>query len=818
MSRLLGDLRYACRCLARTPGFTLVVVLTLALGIGANATMFGVVDTLFVRPPALVRDPGRITRVYVRRAMGSMGLLTGSTVSYRSFEDLRDAPGVFAQAAAITTRPLSLGRGAEAVRIRGAAVSREYFPLMGVAPALGRFFAADEDRPGTARVAVLSYGFWQRHFGGDRAVLGRSLPIGGGTYTVIGVAPERFNGIDLAPVDLWVPIQAVAAELAGRDALTSRNWFWMSIIGRLPPGVPADEVVRRASLAYRRGAAAGARPETTETTAQVLLGPVQQARGPEAGSETKVSAWIGGVALVVLLIACANVANLLLARGVARRRELAVRAGLGAGRGGLMRLLLVESLVLSALGGGAALLLAVWAGAGIRGLLIPDLPQDLPVLDPRVLGFTAVAVVATAILAGIVPAVQSSRTDLAEALKSGGHGATARGGRTRALLLGAQVALTLVLLVGGGLFVRSLRNVQALDLGLDQDKVLLASVDLDAIGATPDRANATYLAALERIQRLAGVEHAAGVAMPFGWGWSTDLKAEGVDSIPALSGGGPYINAVTPDYFATIGTRLLSGRGFAATDRAGSERVAVINRTMARGLWPGAQALGKCLYVGDSTSACRRVVGVVADARRGSVIEDPTMQYFLPHAQYAGPGGAQIRGLVIRARGGPDPLIGAVRRELQAAGDVPYADVETLASRLAPDYRSWQLGAAAFTAFGALALVIAAMGIFAVISYAVSQRTQEIGIRMALGAEAGQVARMILGQGLRATLGGVVVGAGGAYVLGRAVRALLYEVGPADPLVFASVAGVLVAVAACAAYLPARRAARVDPMTALRSE
>jgi predicted permease len=814
VSHLLRDVRYALRCLARTPGFSLVVVLTLALGIGANAAMFGVVDTLFVRPPALVRDPGRIARVYVRRPMGPAGTFTGSTVSYRTFEDLRDAPGPFAEVAAVVTRPLSLGRGADAVQIRGSAVSHEYFRLMGVAPALGRFFAAEEDQVGAERVAVLSSGFWRRRFAGDRAVLGRTLPIGGGTYTVIGVTPEGFSGIDLRPVDVWVPIRVAAVELGGRDALTSRNWFWMSIIGRLTPGVMRADAASLATSTYRRGVAQG---RSQDTTASVILGPVQAARGPEAGDETKVSAWIGGVALIVLLIACANVANLLLARGVARRRELAVRAGLGAGRGGLMRLLLAESLVLAALGGGAALLLAVWAGAGIRGLLIPSLPKDLPVLDLRVLGFTAFAVVVTAILAGIVPAVQSSRTELAEALKGGGHGATTRGGRTRALLLAAQVALTLVLLVGGGLFVRSLRNVQSLDLGLDADRVLLASVDLDA-GATRDRANALYLGALERIQRLPGVEHAAGVAMQFGWGWATDLRAEGVDSIPALPGGGPYVNVVTPDYFAAMGTRLARGRGFTAADGAGSEMVAVVNRTMARLLWPGGESLGKCLYVGDATRACRRVVGVFADARREGVIEEPTMQYFLPQGQYEGPGGAQIQGLVIRARGAPSALAPVVRGEIQAMGDVPFADVQTLAARLAPDYRSWRLGATAFTAFGALALVIAAMGIFAVISYSVSQRTQEIGIRMALGAEAAQVARMILGQGLRATLLGVAAGAAGGYALGRALRALLYEVRPADPMVFGTVAAMLIAVAAAAAYLPARRAARVDPMTALRTE
>jgi putative ABC transport system permease protein len=818
MRHLLRDIRYAARSLMRAPGFTLGVVLTLALGIGANATMFGVVDTLFLRPPAGVREPGRVARVYLKRTVGMLGTFTGQTTTFPTFTDLRDA-GVFERTATVKAAPMSLGRGASARQVNAMAVSHDYFPLLGVSPGFGRFFGADEDRPGAPPVAVLAHGFWRRHFAGDSSVIGRTLPLGHGTYTVIGVAPAGFGGIELSPPDLWVPIQASVAigDMVPAEALTSRGWIWNQVMVRLKPGARVEDAAALATTAYRRGAV----PESRgDSNAVVMLGPVQAARGPEVSSDSKVSAWIGLVALIVLLIACANVANLLLARGVSRRRELAVRAGLGAGRGGLVRMLLAESLVFAALGGGAALLLAMWGGSAVRGLLIPDLPADLSIVDGRVLAFAAAAVLLTALLTGLAPAIQSSRTDLADALKSGGHGATARGGRTRAALLVAQIALTLVLLVGAGLFVRSLRNVQRIDLGFDADQVLEASVDMGSahFASTAD-ANAAYLRILAALQRMPGVASASPTMSPFGWAFGRSIRAEGVDSMPHTRTGGPYINAVGSDYFGTMGMPLMQGRGLTAADVPGAALVAVVSASMARLVWPGQSALGKCLFLGDDAKPCTRVVGIVGDAKRGDVLEDAQLLYYVPLAQVdSGADRGEVHALVVRSRTRAADIADAVRREMQAAGNLPYADVHSLAERIAPQYRSWQLGAAAFTAFGALALVIAAMGIFAVISYSVSQRTHEIGIRMALGAETRRVARMILAQGLRAAIAGVAIGAVGAYAMARGLASLLYGVPAGDPLVFSGVAAALVLVAAAAAWLPARRAARIEPMIALRSE
>jgi predicted permease len=818
VSGLLRDLRYAARALMRTPLFTLGIVATLALGIGVNAAMFGVVDRLFLKPPDGVRDPGQVVRVYRRHTVSLMHqTFTGGIGTFPAFVDLHDG-GVFASAAAVRNSQMSLGRGSESERVAGGAVSYDYFPLLGVASALGRFFGVDDDRPGADRVAVLSWALWQRKFAGDSTVIGRVLQIGNRAYTVVGVAAKGFAGIDLSPTDLWLPIQASADQLMSIEALTSRNYWWMDMIGRLKPGERALDVAARATDVYRKGAIAPDQPD--EKTSTILLGPIQEVRGPNANSDAVVSAWVGAVTLAVLLIACANVANLLLARGVGRRRELAVRAGLGAGRGGLIRLILSESIVLSALGGAAALMLAVWSGGAARSLLAPELPKDISLVDERVLLFTAASVLLTALLTGLVPAVQSSRTDLAESLKSGGHGSIGRGGRTRALLLATQVALTLVLLVGAGLFVRSLRNVQALDLGFDAEKVQMVTINLGAAGIKDADANAIWLRLLARAQTLQGVESAAETMAPLGWMFATSLRAEGLDSIPRLAGGGPYFSVVTADYFATLGTHVSRGRGFLATDRAGSTPVAVINQTMAKALWPGTEALGKCLYVGGrgldvAKVPCNRVVGVVADARSNGVVNDPPMQYFIPWGQREG---VTLAGLYVRGRGDPAVLTGDLRRAVLAEGDLPHANIRTMADELAPQLRSWRLGATAFTAFGALALLIAAMGIFSVISYSVSQRTQEIGIRMALGAETGQVSRMILGQGLRASAVGIAAGGLGAFALGRAMKSLLYGVAPTDPAVFAGVALVLLAVAAAAAYLPARRAARVHPMVALRYE
>jgi putative ABC transport system permease protein len=824
MDTILQDLRYAVRGLVRSPGFALAVIVTLALGIGANTTMFGVLDTLLLKPPAGVRDPGRVVRLYFNRNFGEGVVFTGASTSFPSYESLTRTPAFSSVAATFFAR-LSLGRGESARPVNVRAVTASYFPLLGVRPALGRFFDSTEDRLGAAPVAVVSYRYWRREMQGDTGVLRRTLPVGRFSYRVIGVAPAGFNGADLEQPDLWLPVRTATPDLNEVTALTSRNWFWITTLARLAPGRTPASAAALATLAVRRAAAGSERP--TDTSTAVLLGPIQQARGPHMTGDAKVALWVGAVALAVLLVACANVANLLLARGLRRRREMAVRAGLGAGRGRLVRQLLVESVVLALAGGLAALLVALWAGAAVRAFLLPGLPSGTTLLNPGVLVFTAAAAAVTGLLAGSVPAWQASRTDVAETLRSGGRDVTTTRGRLRSGLVAIQMTLTLVLLFGAGLFVHSLRKAQTLDYGLDLEHVLVADVDAqksgisrtDSPGGPNDPQSALYLRLLGRIRANPAVASAAvSVGTPYGWSHSTSLKVSGRDSLPSVPSGGPYFNAVSAGFFATVGTRIVRGRGLTDADEVpGAPRVAVVGQTFARLVWPGREPIGQCLYVDGNDSTCVQVVGVAADARSRAVTEDRTLFYYLPFGQHLVT--PPINGLLMRTRAPARQVEAEVQRALQAAEPgLPYVHVFSLAEAVAPEWRSWQLGATMFTAFGLLALVIAALGLYAVTAYGVTQRTQEIGVRLALGARRGQVVRLVVAQGVGAAALGACLGMAGALGLGHAVSSLLFGVAPTDGVSVVASVATLLAVSAVAAFVPARRAAAIDPMQALRYE
>ncbi len=825
MDSFVQDIRYALRGLARSPGFTLAVVVTLALGIGANTTMFGVLDRLLLKPPAHVRDASRVQRVYFRVRFVDQARINTVT-SFPGYESLRSSPGLSA-VAAVSGGGLSVGTGPEAQQVTVSAVSASFFPLLGVTPERGRFFDSTEDQVGAAPVAVVSHAYWKGTLHGDSAAIGKTLPIGRFSYTIIGVAPEEFAGADLEPPNLWIPIKQAAPVLTSAEALASRNWFWVGVLARLAPGATPRGAEAQATMTYRRAAVGGSSP--MDTAAAVLLGPIQAARGPDMSSDAKVALWVGIVALAVLLVACANVANLLLARGLRRRTEMAVRSGLGAGRGRLVRQLLVESVVLALAGGAAALLVALWGGAVARAYLLPS-GSTASLFDLRVLGFTAAVAIVTGLLAGSAPAWQSSRTDVASALRAGGREVHSRG-VLRSALLAIQVALTLVLLVGAGLFVRSLRNVQTLDYGLDLQHLLIAGVRqrggsnvsisrqfrTDAPSGPEDPQSAMFLRLMEKIRTSPTVASAdVTVGTPYQSLMSLSLRASGRDSMPRLQGGGPYIVAVSPGYFATVGTRILRGRGFTDQDIKGAMKVTVVGQSFAKVVWPDRDALGQCLYIGRDSS-CVQVVGIAADARRQSVVGDQALTYYVPFAQHISP--LPVDGLLIRTRGPARAVQGEIQRALQnAEPNLPFVSVQSLLDRIEPQWRSWRLGATMLTAFGLLALVIAALGLYGVTAYGVTQRTQEIGVRVALGAQRADVIRLSVAQAVRATAIGAAIGLAIAYALGRAVASLLYGVKPADPTAVLGGVAVLLAVAAFAAYVPARRAARIDPMEALRYE
>ncbi|HUF25790.1 MAG TPA: ABC transporter permease [Gemmatimonadaceae bacterium] len=816
------DVRYAVRGLRRQPGFTAVVVLTLGLAIGANATMFGIVDRLLLRAPPHVVDADRVARVFFVQQPEGLPVRQTDRASFPQFATLRDTVRAFERMAAVFTTDVILGEGADARTIRGAMATAGFFPLLGVQPALGRFYHEDEDRPpvGTP-VAVLGHGFWQRELGGDITVLGRELRVDGVAYTVIGVTPEGFTGIDLEQVDAWLPISVAArAGVADDDWHSDRSMAWIQVVARLRSGADvrqANAEATAAYLSYIRGLrwADAVLPQEP----RVELAPLLRERGPDRGDGSRIATWLAGVAAIVLVIACANVGNLLLARAMRRRREIAVRLALGAGRGRLIAQLLTESLLLAALGGVAGLLIARWVGAIVRSVLLPDIVWTERMLDPRILGFSAAAALLTGLLAGLVPALQALRPDITVALKAGAREGGGRRSRLRTTLMLSQAALSVVLLVGAGLFVLSLHNVRTDDLGFAADRVLVAGLDWRGADVTPAERIEAYRRAHERVRELPGVRSASiGSMTPFYTMMSPELHVPGWDSLPRPGGWGPLLHAVSPEHFATMGTRILSGRGFTdAENRAGVARVAMVNQAMAALLWPGENPLGKCLIVGDETSPCSEVIGVVQDARATDIRPTPVMQYYVPVEQ--GQWRGSLRTLFIRTDGEPDLLIGALRSELQAAAPAAsYAHIRPMLELIDPQIRPWRLGATMFTAFGLLALALAAVGLYSVMAYSVAQRTHEMGVRMALGAGGGDVVRLVLGEGLRIAGLGIALGALIAIVAGRRVAGLLYDVAPNDPRVFGVVVATLLVIAAVASMIPALRASRVDPITALRAE
>ena len=815
---MFADLRYALRTLLRSPGLTIAAVVTLGLGIGANATMFGIVDRLCFQAPPQVLDPGRVVRVYVTQGTPPFGPFTGVVANYPKYADLRDHANGFASLAAFSSASMSLGRGSDAQQVTAGVTTASLFSMLGVRPALGRFFSGDEDLEGRgAHVAVLGEEFWRRHFGADSSVLGKTLPLARGLYTVVGVAPAGFTGVDWQAVDVWVPISTAAPEL-GHD-LACKGCYWLTTVGRLRPGVTAAQVASEATVVYRHGGVS----EPRDSTATVTLGPIQAARGPNLSTNAKLSLWLCAVAAIVLLIACANVANLLLARSVQRRREVAIRLALGATRTRLVRQLFTESLVLAALGGGGALLVLLWSGPVLGAYLLPEGANGIP-LNSSALIFTAGAVLLTAMLAGMLPAIQASTPDLTDALKSGTREGTFQRSTARSALLVSQVALTLVLLVGAGLFISSLRNVVAIPLGFDADRLLAASVALQQLGYKKPDVNAVYERMRERVQRLPGVASASlAIGSPFWTSLAVSLEIPGIDdSLLRSKEGGPYIGVVTPDYFATLGAQVGRGRGFTALDGRGAPPVAVVNEAMARRLWPAESPLGKCIRIGGSpkkAAPCSAIVGVVEEVRRNTITEGPTMQYYVPFAQTDTTFFLPVTALLVRTVGPSDAMVGAVRREIQAVSpDLPYANVSPMKQLFAWQLRPWRLGSALFGLFGALALLLAAVGLYGVLVYVVSQRTQEMGIRIALGARQRDVLALVVRQGLVVALIGIAVGAVTALVAGRALASLLYGVSPSNVPVLGLAASVLLAVAFVASYLPARRATRVDPMVALRYE
>ena len=824
---LTQDLKYALRGLRTRPAFTVAIMLTLALGIGANGAMFSVVDRLLFRPPAMLRDPARTHLVYLGETYRGKEYNAGS-VQYGRYVDLTKWTRAFERTAEFSARHIAIGVGTDAREMQVATISASFFGFFDAPPVLGRYFTTAEDTvPVGAPVAVLGFGLWQTRYGGRADALGQTIQIGATLYTIIGVAPRGFVGLWAnEPPAAYVPITAYGAEMArsihlpGEEWWTTYHWRWASMMVERKATVSIPVADADLSQAFIKSIQVEQAQDPRGQTPLDLMKPhafaasILSERGPNESSEAKVATWLGGVALVVLLIACANVANLLLARALQRKREVAVRLALGISRWRLVSQLLTESLLLAGLGGLAGLGVAQFGGAALRGALLPKTAQAAVITDPRTLFLVGVATLIAGFLTGLAPVFQLRRADLTADLKAGAREGAIHRSRTRVVLLVLQGALSVVLLVGAGLFVRSLSHVRNLPLGFDPDSV--AVVNLQMRGVKLDSAGSVALRRrlLDAARGLPGVSHVARqLTMPFWSSWSQDIHVAGIDSTERL--GQFYLDAVTPDYFATMGTRLLRGRGITEQDVAAAPRSMVVSQAMAQVLWPGRDALGQCVRIGGDTVPCTYVVGVAGNVKSQDLSEDPGYFYYLSADQFA----PDMGGLFVRTEGGAERAREMLRRSLQPLMPGPsYVTVTPLSEVFDNQTRSWRLGATMFTVFGILALTLAAIGLYSVIAYNVAQRTHEMGVRVALGAEVRDLVRLVLREGLLLAAVGVALGAGVALVVSRWVKPLLFDESPRDPLVFGAVAAALIAVALVASLLPARRASRVDPMKALRTE
>jgi predicted permease len=812
------DLRYAIRGLRRARAFTATVMLTLGLGIGVNAAMFGAIDRLMFRPFPMLRDPGAVHRVYLQ--FGRDRRITSSLYQYARYLDLARWTSSFSQYAAVSEWRLAVGPSEAGRERQTAGVSASFFSFFNARPALGRFFdVSEESVPRGAPVAVLGYDYWQSTMAG-RNVLGEKLQVGPLLLTIVGVAPKDFVGISEGePPVVFVPITTFAYMLNQGDAQSfarSYHWDWMSMIVRRKPNISVDAATADLTNAYLRSWNAQRLldswlPPPATRQPRAIAGAVRLAAGPDAGLESRTLLWVGGVAVIVLLIACANVANLMVARVLRRRREIAVRLALGISHRRLATQFLLESTLLSSLGCLTGVVVALWAAAGLQRLLI----HEGSLLDWQMLLIAVAFAGAAGILTAIGPALLAVRGDLSSVLRAGMRDGSYRRSRTRSTLLIAQGALSVVLLVGAGLFVRSLDNVRSQRLGWEPAPVLIVTPNYRGLVMDSGAATAFRTRLLATAQSIPGVQVAARVnGLPFGTS-TFRLFVRGIDSVQRL--GRFNYQATTPEYFDVVQTHIIRGRGYTPSERGSLGHVAVVSESMARVLWPGQDALGKCFRLEADTMPCMTVIGIAEDAVQYSISDNERLLYYMPDE--APPSMRPGNRLLLRVVGDAPAQAERIRRALQSVMPSPaYVTVSTLEDLVDRQRRSWRLGAEAFTAFGVLALLVAAVGLYAVIAYDVQQRTHELGVRVALGAQAWNIVRLVVEQAIGFAAAGVALGLVAALLLARWVQPLLFEESSRDPMIFGGVAFALGLVALIASAAPALRASRADPSAALRSE
>lgn len=819
LEELWQDLRYGARMLLKNSNFTLIAVITLALGIGVNTVIFSVVNAVLLRPLPY-HDPDRL--MVIRET--KLPETNDSQVSTGAFLDWRKQNTVFAPLEAITVKDFNLVGVEDPERIPGMLATHGFLSMLGMRPQIGRDFLPEEDRPGHNRVAILGYGLWQRRFGGDPNVLGRAIALDDQVYTVIGALPPN-SGLRFRDTDVWTPL-AITAEQAQQHG--SRFLF---VCGRLKPGVTPQEA--RREMSHIAEGLAKQYPESNTGWNVRIISLLDYAA---EWAKPKLLLLLGAVAFV-LLIACANVANLLMTRAAARRKEFAVRAALGAGRWRIVRQLLTESMLVSLAGGIAGVVVANW---GVKLLLATSVMNEFKLrvidisLDGRMLVFNLAVVLLTGCVVGIVPALQASEPNLNETLNESGRGST--GGRRQQLardtLVALEVAMSMVLLVGAGLMIRSFISLQGVDPGFNPSNVRTISYSLPREKyPQKERQAAFYAQLIEKVASLPGVQAAgAACAVPFSHGhWGSfeegfkimnqGFKIEG--RAPYQAGHEPRsdYSSVSPDYFKAIGIPLLKGRYFTERDTKGAARVAIINSTMARSFFPEDDPIGKRIHLtGGLTNGeevYREIVGVVGDVKYYGLNQETPAQIYESYTQQP----FRFMTLVLRADGDPAGLNEAIRREiLKLDSEQPVVSINMLDRLVSNSTAEQQSLGLLFGSFAAVAVVLAAVGLYGVMSYSVARRTQEIGIRMALGARRPDVLVLILRQGARLTLCGVAIGILAAWAVTRLLINLLYGMSSTDPLTFVGVSLLLIGVSLLACYLPARRATKVDPMVALRCD
>jgi predicted permease len=818
MDTIWQDVRQGLRIIGRSPGFTAAIALTLGLGVGANAAVFSIVNTLLLRPLP-VANPSNL---YVLTTVHQDNEQPHN-VSWADYQDYRSGTTVFSDLAAYSIDFAALSADTQADRIAVSYVTGNYFPMLGIVPAHGRLILPSEgERFGADPVIVLGHRYWRTRFNADPSIVGRTVLVNARPFTVIGVVPESFTGTyALVEFEAYVPHGMLAPETAFKERIARRDNHDLRVLGRLAAGVSQrqaqaaiDVLARQLERQY---------PDTNKTVRMRLI--AERLARPEANSADS-NPYVAGVFLLlvglVLLVACVNVVNLLMVRATARHRELAVRAALGAGRARLVRQLLTESLLLALIGAAAGAALGRWLTAMI--MRIP-FPADIPIrfdlgFDWRVFGYIAAIALVMGVAVGLIPALRASRADLNDVLREGGRGSA--GGarqRLRSVLVVGQVAVSLVLLVAAALFVRSVQQAQSVDLGFRHDHVLNLSMDVSQLGYDEARGRAFYRDLEARVSALPGVETASyAYSVPLGYYSTAEyVEAEGQPIPTEQRRPSAGFNPVGAAYFRTMRIPIVKGREFTLQDDAAGRRVAIVNEYMAAKLWPNEDPIGKRFRMSGENPPWLEVIGVSAQGKYNYIFEDPGMYFFVPIEQHYRP----MRALQLRVAGDAEALAPLVQKEIRRLNpDLPVYDVRSMTRTLGGGngFFLLQMGALFGGGLGVLGLLLALVGIYGVVSYSASQRTQEIGVRMALGAQTRDILRLVVGHGLLLVGAGIVIGLAAAAGMSRLLTTLLFGVSPTDPTTFVAVPLILGTMALVASYVPAFRATKVDPMRALRQE